>query len=52
MIDNKDGVTNGVQEEIDIVNKHGILAFYYFCDEFSKEKPLTKELAWTKLPQV
>ena len=52
LIDNKDGVTNGVQEEIDIVNKHGILAFYYFCDEFSKEKtPLQKSLLGQNYPK-
>ena len=45
LIDNKDGIRDGVQKEIDIVKKHGIKAFYYFCDESSKEKtPLQKSL--------
>lgn len=38
LIDNADGVTTGVQVEIDTVKKHGIKALYYFCDENSKEK--------------
>lgn len=45
LIDNKDGIPDGVQREIDIVKKHRIMAFYYFCDEFSKEEtPLQKSL--------
>jgi len=45
LIDNKDGVPNGVQKEIDIVNKYGIKSLYYFCDENSKEAtPLQKSL--------
>ena len=38
IIDNKDGITNGVQKEIDIVKKYNIKALYYFCDEHSEEK--------------
>lgn len=38
LIDNKDGIREGVQKEIDIVNKHKIKSLYYFCDEESKEK--------------
>lgn len=38
LIDNEDGVTPGVQVEIDIVQKYNIKALYYFCDETSKEK--------------
>ena len=33
LIDNKDGISGGVQKEIDTVNKHNIKALYYFCDE-------------------
>ena len=43
LIDNKDGIPDGVQKEIDIVQKHGIKALYYFCDEFSKEKTALEE---------
>lgn len=38
LIDNADGIRAGVQAEIDTVNKHGIKALYYFCDQTSKEK--------------
>ena len=38
LIDNADGIPQGVQREIDIVQKHSIKALYYFCDENSKEK--------------
>ena len=38
LIDNKVGVTPGVQEEIDIAKRHNIKSFYYFCDEDSVEK--------------
>ena len=38
LIDNKDGITPGVQKEIDTVKKHNIKALYYFCDENKKEK--------------
>lgn len=49
LIDNKDGIPDGVQKEINIVKKHGIKAFYYFCDESSKEKtPLQKSLTGEK----
>lgn len=45
LIDNKDGITSGVQAEIDIVKKYEIKALYYFCDESQKEKtPLEKSL--------
>ena len=37
LIDNADGITPGVQIEIDTVKKHNIKALYYFCDESSKE---------------
>lgn len=38
LIDNADGITPGVQAEIDTVKKHNIKALYYFCDENQKAK--------------
>ena len=38
LIDNADGVTPGVQKEIDTVKKNNIKALYYFCDETKKEQ--------------
>lgn len=38
LIDNADGVSSGVQAEIDVVKKKNIKALYYFCDENSTEK--------------
>lgn len=38
LIDNKDGVAEGVQKEIDTANKYGIKSFYYFCNSRRKEK--------------
>ncbi|MCC8162078.1 MAG: DUF4062 domain-containing protein, partial [Lachnospiraceae bacterium] len=38
LIDNADGITPGVQKEIDTVNRYNKKALYYFCDETSKEK--------------
>ena len=38
IIDNKDGVTEGVQNEIATANRNGIKALYYFCTEFSNKK--------------
>lgn len=38
LIDNLDGITSGVQAEIDVVQKQNIKALYYFCDENSSEK--------------
>lgn len=38
LIDNLDGVTPGVQAEIDTVKKNDIKALYYFCDENSSKK--------------
>ena len=43
LIDNKDGISSGVQREIDIVNKYKIKALYYFCDENSKEKTILEK---------
>ena len=38
LIDNADGVSSGVQKEIDIVKRNNKKALYYFCDETSQEK--------------
>ncbi|MGJ0918398.1 hypothetical protein ACR77M_22185 [Enterococcus avium] len=38
LIDNKDGVPQGVQIELEEVEKFKIPALYYFCDERSKSK--------------
>ena len=38
LIDNADGITPGVQREIDTVKRNNIKALYYFCDETKKEK--------------
>ena len=38
LIDNADGITPGVQKEIDTVKRNNIKALYYFCDETKKEK--------------
>lgn len=43
LIDNADGITSGVQKEIDIVKNKNIKAIYYFCDENSKEKTAVEE---------
>lgn len=45
LIDNEDGVTPGVQKEIDTAKRCGIKSLYYFCDERTKEKtPLEQSL--------
>jgi len=38
LIDNKDGISDGVQKEIDTAKKHKIKSLYYFCIENSTEK--------------
>ena len=43
LIDNADGISQGVQAEIDIVKKHSIKALYYFCDETQKKKTLLEQ---------
>ena len=43
LIDNKDGVTPGVQKEIDKVRKNNIQALYYFCDEETTDKTLLEQ---------
>lgn len=49
LIDNNDGIPDGVQAEIDTVRKREIKALYYFCAETSKEKtPLEQSLMGAK----
>lgn len=49
LIDNKDGVPDGVQVEVDCVRNHNIKALYYFCNCDSKEEtPLQKSLIGAK----
>ncbi|MDO5294127.1 MAG: hypothetical protein Q4F05_15410 [bacterium] len=43
LIDNKDGITPGVQREIDIVKKYNIKAIYYFCDEKTEKKTVLEK---------
>lgn len=43
LIDNEDGVTPGVQREIDVVKRNNIKALYYFCDETSTEKTVLEQ---------
>lgn len=38
LIDNADGIPEGVKNEIDVVRRNNIKALYYFCDESKKEK--------------
>lgn len=45
LVDNADGIPDGVKAEIDVVQRNNIKALYYFCDENQKEKtPLEKSL--------
>lgn len=45
LIDNADGIPEGVQVELNNVNKYHIKALYYFCDEKQNEPtPLQKSL--------
>ena len=37
LIDTSDGITAGVQNEIDMIKKCNINALYYFCDEIEKD---------------
>lgn len=43
LIDNEDGISPGVQAEIDTVKKHNIKALYYFCDETNKTKTVLEK---------
>nr|WP_216696250.1 DUF4062 domain-containing protein [Enterococcus innesii] len=38
LIDNKDGVPDGVKSELNTVDKHKIPALYYFCNKNKKKK--------------
>ncbi|MHC5227996.1 hypothetical protein ACYSNW_06900 [Enterococcus sp. LJL99] len=38
LIDNKDGVPDGVKSELNTVDKHKIPALYYFCNKNKKGK--------------
>ena len=52
LIDNKDGVPEGVQNEVDEVLKNKIPSLYYFCDQNSKEKTsLQKSLLFANAPK-
>ncbi|MCD5200578.1 hypothetical protein IV468_02135 [Enterococcus casseliflavus] len=52
LIDNEDGVPQGVQNEVDEVLKNNIPSLYYFCDENSKEKTsLQKSLLHANAPK-
>lgn len=49
LIDNYDGISAGVQKEIDVVQRTNKKALYYFCDEKKKEKTaLEKSLMGAK----
>lgn len=43
LIDNADGISDSVQNEIDVAMKHNIKSLFYFCDESSKEKTMLQE---------
>ncbi|MFI3169360.1 MAG: hypothetical protein R3Y06_05390 [Faecalibacterium sp.] len=43
LIDNADGISDGVAKEIDVVKRNKIKALYYFCDEQSKEKTMLEK---------
>lgn len=43
LIDNADGVSPGVQKEINIVKRSNKKALYYFCDESSQEKTVIEQ---------
>lgn len=52
LIDNEDGVPQGVQNEVDEVLKNNIPSLYYFCDQNSKEKTsLQKSLIHASAPK-
>lgn len=51
-IDNEDGISSGVQKEIDAVRENNKPALYYFCDEKSKNiTDLQKELTGGQQPR-
>ena len=52
IIDNEDGISKGVQREIDFAFWKHIKSFFIFCDEHSSEKtPLEKRLMGAKGPK-
>lgn len=52
LIDNEDGVPEGVQNEVDEVLKNKIPSLYYFCDQNSREKTsLQKSLLHANAPK-
>ncbi|EOL50377.1 hypothetical protein [Enterococcus caccae] len=52
LIDNGDGVPEGVQNEVDEVLKNNIPSLYYFCEQNSKEKTsLQKRLLYANAPK-
>lgn len=52
LIDNEDGVPEGVQNEVDKVLRNKIPSLYYFCDQNSKEKTsLQKSLLHPDAPK-
>lgn len=52
LIDNNDGVPEGVQNEVDTARKYNIKSIYFFCDENSKEvTPLQKSLFGANNPK-
>ncbi|EII2592192.1 TPA: hypothetical protein LWK59_002782, partial [Listeria innocua] len=52
LIDNEDGIPQGVQNEVDEVLKNNIPSLYYFCDQNSKEKtPLQTRLLHANAPK-
>ena len=52
LIDNNDGVPDGVQKEVDTAKKYDIKSLYFFCDENSKEiTPLQKSLYGPNKPK-
>lgn len=52
-IDNADGISSGVQEEIDIARKENIKSLFYFCNEKKSEPfPLQKSLMNAKSSKV
>ncbi len=43
IIDNKDGITSGVQREINEIKDNNIKALFYFCDEHEKQKTILEK---------
>lgn len=43
LIDNKDGIPEGVHNEIEIAKKYSIKSLFYFCTEHSKEQTIVQK---------